>query len=52
MPQMMPLSWLTLFILFSMALMLFASTNYYSHIPKTSTKKKIEVKQKAMVWKW
>nr|URX54139.1 ATP synthase F0 subunit 8 [Glyptotermes sp. 15 AB-2022a]URX54152.1 ATP synthase F0 subunit 8 [Glyptotermes sp. 15 AB-2022a]URX54191.1 ATP synthase F0 subunit 8 [Glyptotermes sp. 15 AB-2022a] len=52
MPQMMPLSWLTLFILFSTALMLFAATNYYSYIPKTKITQKNEIKQKNMAWKW
>nr|AIY62156.1 ATP synthase F0 subunit 8 [Glyptotermes sp. B TB-2014] len=52
MPQMMPLSWLILFILFSMALMLFASMNYYSYIPKTKVSQKSEMNLKNMNWKW
>nr|URX53023.1 ATP synthase F0 subunit 8 [Glyptotermes sp. 9 AB-2022a]URX53036.1 ATP synthase F0 subunit 8 [Glyptotermes sp. 9 AB-2022a] len=52
MPQMMPLSWLTLFTMFSMTLVLFATMNYYSHIPKTKITKKNEIKTKNMNWKW
>nr|URX53049.1 ATP synthase F0 subunit 8 [Glyptotermes sp. 10 AB-2022a] len=52
MPQMMPLSWLTLFIMFSTTLILFASMNFYTHLPKTKTMKKHEIKSKNMNWKW
>nr|URX54490.1 ATP synthase F0 subunit 8 [Glyptotermes sp. 18 AB-2022a] len=52
MPQMMPLSWLTLFIMFSMTLILFTSMNYYSHNPKSKTAKKSEKKMTTMNWKW
>nr|URX54009.1 ATP synthase F0 subunit 8 [Glyptotermes sp. 14 AB-2022a] len=52
MPQMMPLSWLTLFTMFSMALVLFASMNYYSHVPKTSTPMKDKISLNNMTWKW
>nr|UQJ75225.1 ATP synthase F0 subunit 8 [Tauritermes triceromegas]URX54048.1 ATP synthase F0 subunit 8 [Tauritermes triceromegas] len=52
MPQMMPLSWLTLFIVFSTTLILFAVTNYFTKIPSTTciTQKKILTKN--MNWKW
>nr|URX54360.1 ATP synthase F0 subunit 8 [Calcaritermes nigriceps] len=51
MPQMMPLSWLILFIMFSMALLIFAATNFYLYIPKTfTTENKISVK--SINWKW
>nr|UQJ75238.1 ATP synthase F0 subunit 8 [Glyptotermes sp.] len=52
MPQMMPLSWLALFIMFSMALMLFATMNYYSHIPKSTIASKVGISTKSMSWKW
>nr|URX54425.1 ATP synthase F0 subunit 8 [Glyptotermes sp. 16 AB-2022a] len=52
MPQMMPLSWLTLFIMFSTTLILFNMMNYYSHIPKTTTTSKNEIKTKMLNWKW
>nr|UQJ75199.1 ATP synthase F0 subunit 8 [Kalotermes flavicollis]URH16479.1 ATP synthase F0 subunit 8 [Kalotermes flavicollis] len=52
MPQMMPLSWLTLFIVFSMTLMLFASLNYYSHIPTTKAHVSTKIQVKSTNWKW
>nr|AIY62143.1 ATP synthase F0 subunit 8 [Glyptotermes sp. C TB-2014] len=52
MPQMMPLSWLTLFTMFSSTLILFAAANYYSHIPKTKVMMKSEIPTKKMNWKW
>nr|AIY61584.1 ATP synthase F0 subunit 8 [Glyptotermes satsumensis] len=52
MPQMMPLSWVTLFIVFSAALILFSAMNYYSHIPKTKTTKETKITTKKMNWKW
>nr|URH16830.1 ATP synthase F0 subunit 8 [Glyptotermes pubescens] len=52
MPQMMPLSWLTLFIMFASTLILFATMNYYSYTPKTKTSKKSEIKKKELNWKW
>nr|UQJ75251.1 ATP synthase F0 subunit 8 [Paraneotermes simplicicornis] len=52
MPQMMPLSWLTLFIMFSMTLMMFTVMNYYNHIPKTESASKKMIKTKSMDWKW
>nr|YP_010728544.1 ATP synthase F0 subunit 8 [Helota thoracica]WEA76630.1 ATP synthase subunit 8 [Helota thoracica] len=51
MPQMMPLNWVTLFIFFSMTLIITNSINYYSfmyNIKKFKTfKKKINLN-----WKW
>nr|URX52945.1 ATP synthase F0 subunit 8 [Glyptotermes sp. 6 AB-2022a]URX52971.1 ATP synthase F0 subunit 8 [Glyptotermes sp. 6 AB-2022a]URX52984.1 ATP synthase F0 subunit 8 [Glyptotermes sp. 6 AB-2022a]URX54516.1 ATP synthase F0 subunit 8 [Glyptotermes sp. 6 AB-2022a] len=52
MPQMMPLSWSALFIMFSMTLVLFATMNYYSHIPKTEITTTKKIKTKKMNWKW
>nr|URX53335.1 ATP synthase F0 subunit 8 [Kalotermes approximatus] len=52
MPQMMPLSWLTLFIMFSATLTLFASMNYYSHIPTTKTFSSKKIQAKNASWKW
>nr|URX53684.1 ATP synthase F0 subunit 8 [Bifiditermes nr. madagascariensis] len=52
MPQMMPLSWITLFAVFSTTLIIFASTNYFTSTlkPKHTTKKAIT--KKMMNWKW
>nr|URX53322.1 ATP synthase F0 subunit 8 [Calcaritermes nearcticus] len=51
MPQMMPLSWMALFAVFSIALVTFAAMNFYSYVPKTpTTHQKISVK--SVNWKW
>nr|AVN67809.1 ATP synthase F0 subunit 8 [Ischnoptera bilunata] len=52
MPQMMPLSWLILYMFFIMLLLLFNFINYYSLIPypSESTQKKITIKN--LNWKW
>nr|URX52997.1 ATP synthase F0 subunit 8 [Glyptotermes sp. 8 AB-2022a]URX53010.1 ATP synthase F0 subunit 8 [Glyptotermes sp. 8 AB-2022a] len=52
MPQMMPLSWITLFIMFSTALIIFSTMNYYSYIPKTKTTKMNKIITKKLNWKW
>nr|WGO57915.1 ATP synthase F0 subunit 8 [Episymploce forficula] len=52
MPQMMPLSWLSLYIFFTSMLMLFTFMNYYSHIPSPSVTSKKMINTKTMNWKW
>nr|URX53283.1 ATP synthase F0 subunit 8 [Glyptotermes sp. 11 AB-2022a] len=52
MPQMMPLSWLTLFIVFSTTLILFNTMNYYSQTPLTKKKKNKKIKTSKLNWKW
>nr|URX53231.1 ATP synthase F0 subunit 8 [Neotermes nr. kartaboensis] len=52
MPQMMPMSWLTLFMMFSTTLILFASMNFYTMTPKISTTLKKMMTTKKMNWKW
>nr|QNE85703.1 ATP synthase F0 subunit 8 [Schoenomyza litorella] len=53
MPQMAPINWLSLFIIFSISFMIFNMMNYYSYIPsmpkslKTTSKKSISLN-----WKW
>nr|YP_010946859.1 ATP synthase F0 subunit 8 [Rhabdoblatta similsinuata]WGO57616.1 ATP synthase F0 subunit 8 [Rhabdoblatta similsinuata] len=51
MPQMMPLSWLTLYLFFIMMLLIFSFINYYSFIPQPSTAKKM-LSFKTLNWKW
>nr|YP_009744656.1 ATP synthase F0 subunit 8 [Neotermes koshunensis]QIG86650.1 ATP synthase F0 subunit 8 [Neotermes koshunensis] len=53
MPQMMPMSWFTLFTMFSATLILFALTNYYTKVPASSllTTKKM-IMTKTLNWKW
>nr|UQJ75134.1 ATP synthase F0 subunit 8 [Rugitermes sp.] len=52
MPQMMPLSWLILFTMFSSTLILFAIMNYYNNIPKTMISEKKVIINKITTWKW
>nr|YP_004021881.1 ATP synthase F0 subunit 8 [Exorista sorbillans]ADO85312.1 ATP synthase F0 subunit 8 [Exorista sorbillans] len=53
MPQMAPINWLSLFIIFSITFMIFNMMNYYSYspfMPKSNlmNKKKIN----SLNWKW
>nr|YP_010022514.1 ATP synthase F0 subunit 8 [Paratoacris reticulipennis]QON98937.1 ATP synthase F0 subunit 8 [Paratoacris reticulipennis] len=53
MPQMSPLMWFTLFILFSITLILFNQINFFSFKPSLSMKSKSEsMNSKNMNWKW
>nr|AVE15764.1 ATP synthase F0 subunit 8 [Creobroter sp. JZ-2017] len=52
MPQMMPLNWLTLFLFFSMMLILFNVLNYYSPFNKKSSSLSIKTTTKNLTWKW
>nr|URX53762.1 ATP synthase F0 subunit 8 [Cryptotermes sp. 4 AB-2022a] len=52
MPQMMPMSWLSLFIMFSATLILFTTLNYYMMALNPKTKKYKGVPKKALSWKW
>nr|QHD46552.1 ATP synthase F0 subunit 8 [Geron pallipilosus] len=53
MPQMAPMSWLTLFLIFSISLILFNMVNYFSFINLTE-KKPLSLKfmKKSLEWKW
>nr|WGO58110.1 ATP synthase F0 subunit 8 [Salganea quinquedentata] len=51
MPQMMPLSWITLYLYFIIILFTFSFINYFSFIPMpNNTKKKLSIK--SLYWKW
>nr|UQJ75147.1 ATP synthase F0 subunit 8 [Eucryptotermes sp. n. nr. breviceps] len=52
MPQMMPLSWLMLFIVFSTTLILFATMNYYTNIEKAKSHTKENYSTNSLTWKW
>nr|URX52653.1 ATP synthase F0 subunit 8 [Kalotermes hilli] len=52
MPQMMPLSWLILFIMFSLTLIMFSTTNYYLHTQKAKTIQKGKLQVTNVNWKW
>nr|ALO76448.1 ATP synthase F0 subunit 8 [Asthenopholis sp. AST01] len=51
MPQMAPLNWLSLFIIFCMTLLLFNSVNYFSFIYPIKTKT-IKKAFSTINWKW
>nr|YP_010385090.1 ATP synthase F0 subunit 8 [Lydina aenea]UPL65100.1 ATP synthase F0 subunit 8 [Lydina aenea] len=54
MPQMAPIAWLSLFIIFSISFMIFNMMNYFSFIPKMPKSKLINKIQlmKSLNWKW
>nr|YP_010946729.1 ATP synthase F0 subunit 8 [Panesthia strelkovi]WGO57460.1 ATP synthase F0 subunit 8 [Panesthia strelkovi] len=51
MPQMMPLSWVVLYLFFIMILFIFSFINYYSFIHYPSLDKK-KLSAKSVNWKW
>nr|YP_010035482.1 ATP synthase F0 subunit 8 [Melanotus cribricollis]QQQ88074.1 ATP synthase F0 subunit 8 [Melanotus cribricollis] len=51
MPQMAPLSWINLFIIFIMTFMILNSLNYFSFIYNNKTIKKTST-IKTINWKW
>nr|AYN73251.1 ATP synthase F0 subunit 8 [Kosciuscola tristis] len=53
MPQMSPLMWFSLFILFSMVLILFNQMNFFSY--KTmpiKSEESMKIKSSNLIWKW
>nr|WNH42019.1 ATPase subunit 8 [Neoperla nichollsi] len=53
MPQMAPISWFLLFIVFSGALLTFNFLNYFSFLPTApSTKPSQQINQNPFLWKW
>nr|YP_010895317.1 ATP synthase F0 subunit 8 [Victoriana melanorrhina]WJW73908.1 ATP synthase F0 subunit 8 [Victoriana melanorrhina] len=54
MPQMAPISWLSLFMFFSMIFILFNMMNYFIYIPMThkSNKNLNKINSNSMNWKW
>nr|UJG45426.1 ATP synthase F0 subunit 8 [Agrypnia pagetana] len=51
MPQMMPLNWLSLFIMFILFFILFSILNFFIYNPNLSNFK-INIQQKKFNWKW
>nr|YP_010400376.1 ATP synthase F0 subunit 8 [Protomiltogramma cincta]UQS76075.1 ATP synthase F0 subunit 8 [Protomiltogramma cincta] len=54
MPQMAPINWLSLFIIFSMTFVIFMIMNYYvftPYMPKSSIMKNIQMTN-SLNWKW
>nr|YP_010397463.1 ATP synthase F0 subunit 8 [Sinomantis denticulata]ASY98142.1 ATP synthase F0 subunit 8 [Sinomantis denticulata]UQJ77596.1 ATP synthase F0 subunit 8 [Sinomantis denticulata] len=52
MPQMMPLSWLTLFFFFSFMFITFNVMNYYTPYKLPTLKTSIKTLSKTLNWKW
>nr|QHZ87506.1 ATP synthase F0 subunit 8 [Rhithrogena sp. XL-2019] len=52
MPQMAPLSWLTLFTVFSMTLILFGIMNYFLTSPNAPESTSAQFKTQPFNWKW
>nr|YP_009919029.1 ATP synthase F0 subunit 8 [Norellisoma spinimanum]QMP96622.1 ATP synthase F0 subunit 8 [Norellisoma spinimanum] len=54
MPQMAPIGWLSLFIIFSITFMIFNMMNYYLFIPNMPKSILINKKQQmnSLNWKW
>nr|QZZ23831.1 ATP synthase F0 subunit 8 [Afronurus sp. 'drepanophyllus'] len=52
MPQMAPLSWLTLFIVFSLTLILFGIVNYFLISPNAPDSTSSQFKTQPFDWKW
>nr|YP_009694104.1 ATP synthase F0 subunit 8 [Sphaeronemoura grandicauda]QEI04383.1 ATP synthase F0 subunit 8 [Sphaeronemoura grandicauda] len=52
MPQMAPISWLTLFIAFSLILLVFNFVNYYSFLPVSPKIARPTIASSPMNWKW
>nr|AJF48476.1 ATP synthase F0 subunit 8 [Sweltsa longistyla] len=52
MPQMAPITWLSLFIAFSLILLIFNCVNYYSFKPQSPTTSSMSISQTPLNWKW
>nr|UOU84996.1 ATP synthase F0 subunit 8 [Chrysopilus cristatus] len=54
MPQMAPISWLILFIIFSFTFILFNMMNYFSYMPSSPKTEELskEISSKSLNWKW
>nr|AEV91675.1 ATP synthase subunit 8 [Euphausia pacifica] len=52
MPQMSPLLWLNLFIMFSVTFLVFMSVNYFMKVPSKLSSTQDLIKHTKMTWKW
>nr|YP_010946430.1 ATP synthase F0 subunit 8 [Balta dissecta]WGO57148.1 ATP synthase F0 subunit 8 [Balta dissecta] len=52
MPQMMPMSWMALYIMFSVIFIMFNMSNYFTYIPINHYKSKMSTKSIKKNWKW
>nr|YP_010411459.1 ATP synthase F0 subunit 8 [Sambus femoralis]URN73105.1 ATP synthase F0 subunit 8 [Sambus femoralis] len=51
MPQMAPLSWMSLFIMFTFTLIMFSIMNFYKNYPNPKENPSLKLKNK-FYWKW
>nr|YP_010231158.1 ATP synthase F0 subunit 8 [Paralimna concors]QSV37201.1 ATP synthase F0 subunit 8 [Paralimna concors] len=52
MPQMAPMGWLSLFLIFFFTFLLFNMMNYFSFMPVSSQSNKFSYKSNSFNWKW
>nr|AMW67804.1 ATP synthase F0 subunit 8 [Sisyra nigra] len=52
MPQMAPISWFTLFLYFTMIMILFSIMNYYTFYFNLPSKKTETLNSLSLSWKW
>nr|YP_009164770.1 ATP synthase F0 subunit 8 [Nevromus exterior]AKA94248.1 ATP synthase F0 subunit 8 [Nevromus exterior] len=52
MPQMAPINWLLLFIIFSITLIIFNMMNYFIYMPSSPTSENMNFKKSYLNWKW
>nr|QNJ59911.1 ATP synthase F0 subunit 8 [Arphia xanthoptera] len=52
MPQMSPMMWFSLFILFSITMIVFNQMNFFSYKPNIIKSNSKMIKKKNMNWKW
>nr|AMW67855.1 ATP synthase F0 subunit 8 [Nevrorthus apatelios] len=52
MPQMAPISWLTLFMYFTILMLTFSMMNYYIFLYKSPLSKKMSFDINSLNWKW
>nr|YP_009350861.1 ATP synthase F0 subunit 8 [Pseudacanthotermes militaris]AQP27965.1 ATP synthase F0 subunit 8 [Pseudacanthotermes militaris] len=52
MPQMMPMEWTMLYIMFLMTFLMFNIMNYFNQSPDKKTTNKENISTNKMTWKW
>uniref|UniRef100_A0AAU7BAU2 ATP synthase complex subunit 8 n=1 Tax=Ceuthophilus sp. TaxID=3073481 RepID=A0AAU7BAU2_9ORTH len=52
MPQMAPINWFFLFVMFSLSLIMFCLMNFFSTSLSTPISKKLKISTNSMIWKW
>nr|YP_009740644.1 ATP synthase F0 subunit 8 [Heteropternis respondens]QID03606.1 ATP synthase F0 subunit 8 [Heteropternis respondens] len=52
MPQMSPMMWFSLFIMFSITMIMFNQMNFFSYMPNKNKKTSYLMKKSKINWKW